>query len=374
MTEYAFAIPVVPEHLEEWRKAAVAIEGERHGDHRAMLQRSGIWLERAWLQRLGDGGALTVVYWDCDDVAAASTWRPDSEMTDYERWFRDVALGTYHGIPTDAAWDTFNRCTVDVRGAEGESVGAYAFAAPIMPGQLAAWEDFCTQITTGSMAAAHRELLAESHVHRERVFLQAPPPEMPDAPPLAIVCWDCDDAHLALEILARGDTEHARYMRDVVVTQMHGMDLSAGLPPLNELLGVTHVRRTDGMHPHEKLLRRGYAAFAEGDMATLTQLIAADTCWVVDGTHPLARTYNGRDDLFGFFAELAQRTMGSLQISIADVYCNDGGCCVVTDNRAERDGTTYDIRYVACYDIADGQVAGARVTPCDAAADAELFG
>ena len=40
-------------------------------------------------------------------------------------------------------------------------------------------------------------------------------------------------------------------------------------------------------HPHVELTRRGYDAFAKGDLATLSELIADNVTWHVLGVGPL---------------------------------------------------------------------------------------
>ena len=43
-------------------------------------------------------------------------------------------------------------------------------------------------------------------------------------------------------------------------------------------------------HPNVELTRRGYDAFAKGDLATLSELIAEDAAWHVLGVGPLSGT------------------------------------------------------------------------------------
>ena len=76
-------------------------------------------------------------------------------------------------------------------------------------------------------------------------------------------------------------------------------------------------------HPNVELTRRGYAAFAEGDMATLSELIADDVTWHQNGVGPLSGTYHGRDEVFGFFGRLAEETAGTFRLDVHDVLAND---------------------------------------------------
>src|SRR5262245_17857080 len=44
-------------------------------------------------------------------------------------------------------------------------------------------------------------------------------------------------------------------------------------------------------HPNVELTRRGYDAFAKGDLAALAELIADDVTWHAAGAGPLSGTY-----------------------------------------------------------------------------------
>ena len=50
-------------------------------------------------------------------------------------------------------------------------------------------------------------------------------------------------------------------------------------------------------HSNVELTRRGYEAFAKGDLATLTELLADDVVWHVQGVGPLNGNYHGRDEV-----------------------------------------------------------------------------
>ena len=45
-------------------------------------------------------------------------------------------------------------------------------------------------------------------------------------------------------------------------------------------------------HPNEDLVRRGYEAFATGDMATLNEFFADDVVWHAPGRNELAGTFS----------------------------------------------------------------------------------
>jgi uncharacterized protein len=76
-------------------------------------------------------------------------------------------------------------------------------------------------------------------------------------------------------------------------------------------------------HPDVELTRRGYDAFAKGDLAALSGLIAGDVTWHVSSAGPLSGTYHGRDEVFGFFSRLAEETGGTFRLDAHDVLAND---------------------------------------------------
>jgi ketosteroid isomerase-like protein len=58
-------------------------------------------------------------------------------------------------------------------------------------------------------------------------------------------------------------------------------------------------------------VKRGFEAFAAGDMATLTDLFEPHVHWHAEKTGVLEGEYKGRDALFGSFAQLGQETGGT---------------------------------------------------------------
>ena len=76
-------------------------------------------------------------------------------------------------------------------------------------------------------------------------------------------------------------------------------------------------------HPNVDLLRKGYDAFAKGDMETLRGLFAEGIVWHSPGNNILSGVYEGRDAVFGFFGKLMEETGGNLRQEIHDVLAND---------------------------------------------------
>ena len=107
-------------------------------------------------------------------------------------------------------------------------------------------------------------------------------------------------------------------------------------------------------------------------MATLTELIAEDTVWHFGGTSSLAGDYEGRDAVFGLFAELAQRSEGTLKLEIHDFLANDDHTVALVHITAGGShGRTLDVNTADTLHIVGGQVAEFWSFPSDQrAADA----
>jgi uncharacterized protein len=109
-------------------------------------------------------------------------------------------------------------------------------------------------------------------------------------------------------------------------------------------------------HPNEDLVRRGFAAFGTGDLATLGELFADDIVWHAGGRSPIAGDYKGKDEVFGLFAQFAERTGGTFRIDIHDVLANDEHVVALTKGTAEREGKRLSVDGVQVFHVKDGKV------------------
>jgi uncharacterized protein len=103
--------------------------------------------------------------------------------------------------------------------------------------------------------------------------------------------------------------------------------------------------------------RRGYAAFDNGDLDTIRDLLDPDVVWHVSGRSRFARDYHGIDDVFGnFFAPIMTETGGTLKNEVHDVLASDDHVVVLFTQRAERQGKKIEVRFVNVEHIRDGKV------------------
>lgn len=110
------------------------------------------------------------------------------------------------------------------------------------------------------------------------------------------------------------------------------------------------------MRSQEAVIRNLYAAFAARDSGALARLIADDATWAVAGTSPIAGTYRGQQAIFAYFADLAARSGGTFRAELLDVLVGEQSVAALARARGERNGNSYDGRYLLLCDLADGRV------------------
>lgn len=127
-------------------------------------------------------------------------------------------------------------------------------------------------------------------------------------------------------------------------------------------------------HPNEELVRRGYAAFQSGDMATLKDLFADDIVWHATGRNQMAGDFKGTDAVLEQFGKTFEVTGGTFKIDIHDVLANDEHVVVLVHATGEREGKRLDDNSVQVFHVRDGQVTEQWLQPGDAYAVDEFWG
>ncbi|MDX1619643.1 MAG: nuclear transport factor 2 family protein [Nitriliruptorales bacterium] len=108
-------------------------------------------------------------------------------------------------------------------------------------------------------------------------------------------------------------------------------------------------------HENEQLIRRGYEAFANGDMETLDEIFADDITWHSPGDNPLAGDFEGKQEVLGVLGKIGEIT-DSFSQEIHDVLANDDHAVALVKNRATRGGETFESTAVHVYHVENGQV------------------
>ena len=108
-------------------------------------------------------------------------------------------------------------------------------------------------------------------------------------------------------------------------------------------------------HPNVAQLRRGYEAFAKGDLDTLGELFDPGVVWHTLGHNPLSGDYKGQDEVFGFFGKVSELSGGTFQLDLHGVFADDEHGVVLVHARGERDGKTLDMNEVHVFHFKDGK-------------------
>jgi hypothetical protein len=95
-------------------------------------------------------------------------------------------------------------------------------------------------------------------------------------------------------------------------------------------------------HPNEALLRRGYEAFATGDVATVMSIFDEDIVWHSPGRGQLSGDFKGHQQVTEFFVKIFELSGGTFKNEIHDILANDEHAVVLVHVTAERAGKPFD--------------------------------
>ena len=127
-------------------------------------------------------------------------------------------------------------------------------------------------------------------------------------------------------------------------------------------------------HPNVARIRDGYAAFAKGDFAALTDLLAEDLVWHQGGRSQLAGDYRGREAVFGYFAKLMEVTEGSFHVDVHAVLADDEHGVALTVATASRGGRSMTTNDADVMHLRDGKVTEFWTASTDPYAFDEVIG
>jgi len=105
-----------------------------------------------------------------------------------------------------------------------------------------------------------------------------------------------------------------------------------------------------------ELVKRGYAAFSAGDMATLNDLFADDAVWNSAGSGVMSGPKQGRGAILAYFGELMTRSGGTFGVNLLDIVGGDEHVFALQHSHAEREGKVIDQNAVNVFHIVDGVV------------------
>ena len=108
-------------------------------------------------------------------------------------------------------------------------------------------------------------------------------------------------------------------------------------------------------HPNEDLLRRGYEAFASGDIDTVLALFDPDIAWHVGGSNQTAGDYHGHQEVLGFLGKMVELSGGTFRLDVHDIVANDRHGVALVTARGEKDGQQLEVREANIWHLADGK-------------------
>jgi uncharacterized protein len=120
-------------------------------------------------------------------------------------------------------------------------------------------------------------------------------------------------------------------------------------------------------HPNADLVRKGFEAFAAGDMATLDAIMADDASWHASGAGVLSGDFVGKQAIFGNFALIPQET-DSFSQEIHAILADDEHAVALVNATATRRGKTASFAQVFVFHVEGGKAKEVWVTPVDSAA------
>jgi ketosteroid isomerase-like protein len=113
------------------------------------------------------------------------------------------------------------------------------------------------------------------------------------------------------------------------------------------------------------VVRRGYEAFAKGDIETLKALFTADANWHALRVGVLPGNYRGVQAILGFFGQLAQETEGTMRVEPVTMAASGDSVFVFQRITGTRKGKTLDTQAVLFFTVANGVVTEVKEFPAD---------
>lgn len=115
------------------------------------------------------------------------------------------------------------------------------------------------------------------------------------------------------------------------------------------------------MHSNADIVRRGYRAFNEADMDTLTEIFDENSSWHTPGRSPIAGDHVGREQVFAQFGRYGGDTGGTFKADLKYVVADDDGRVVgVHHNSAEREGKRLNTGCCIVFEIENGRIISGR--------------
>jgi ketosteroid isomerase-like protein len=99
------------------------------------------------------------------------------------------------------------------------------------------------------------------------------------------------------------------------------------------------------------VVRRGYEAFAKGDIEALKTLFAESANWHAVGAGVLPGNYRGAQAILGFFGQIAHETHGTTRVEPVTIAASGNNVFVLQRITGTRNGKTLDTKGVLLFTV-----------------------
>jgi len=110
-----------------------------------------------------------------------------------------------------------------------------------------------------------------------------------------------------------------------------------------------------GEAPAAALVRRGYDAFAAGDIPAALEVFHPDIRWHVPGRSPLSGDYRGHAGVLDFFGRCLDLSAGTLRVVPNEILTSGERVVALTTVSAQRHGRLWSSPEVQVWRVADGR-------------------
>ncbi len=121
------------------------------------------------------------------------------------------------------------------------------------------------------------------------------------------------------------------------------------------------------------VMRRGYEAFAKGDIETLKTLFSANANWNQTRAGVLPGNYRGAHAILEYFGQLAHESQGSLRVEPQTMAASGDHVFVLERVTGTRKGKTLDSKDVLVFKLDNGVVTEVTTFQADHPADVQFW-
>jgi len=124
---------------------------------------------------------------------------------------------------------------------------------------------------------------------------------------------------------------------------------------------MTSVTATGTAEQAANIIRRGYKAFNEADISTLSGIFDVSSSWHTPGHSSIAGDRRGRDAVFAQFGRYGSETKGTFKAALQDVVATDDGRVIgIHRNSGERNGKRLDAMCCIIFEMKNGKIVSGR--------------